>query len=429
MKKMSVFMILMLMVTVLLAGCKNEEGTGTEATTEKGTTEKVTEKEEAKKDVTITIFQSKVEITEQLEKLAKEYTELTGVNVEVWGTTGDGYVTQLQTKLASGQGPTILSAGPGGTETETLGDYLLDLSDQEFVQYIAPNMAVQYDGKIVGVPYGVEGFGLVYNASMIQPSEVTNLDTFKSAMDKLASEGIQPFSLSSESYFLIGHILNVPFALQEDPQAFIAGLNDGTKKMADDPIFQDWAAFMEVIRDKGTNALEVKYDVQSGDFASGKTAIIHQGNWSYGMFKDYNVSFDMGMMPLPVNGNDKISVGIPNSWAINNQASEDEIAAALELFNWLFTSDKGKDYIVKDFGFIPAMTNIQTDSLDPLGKSVADFTASGKTLPWMFSYWPSGIVDSDFLPATQGFFLDKKMTAEQYLQYLDEAWANASSKQ
>lgn len=42
----------------------------------------------------ITIFQSKVEISEQLEALAKEYEKETGVEVEVWGTTGDDYFQQ-----------------------------------------------------------------------------------------------------------------------------------------------------------------------------------------------------------------------------------------------------------------------------------------------------------------------------------------------
>ncbi len=36
---------------------------------------------------------------------------------------------------------------------------------------------------------------------------------------------------------------------------------------------------MEVIRSEGSNALEVTYDTQTGDFATGKTAMIHQGNW------------------------------------------------------------------------------------------------------------------------------------------------------
>lgn len=424
-KRISLVVILLFMCTATFAGCK---GGSNEAVKVKNPAEVSTPQSSPKEDIAITIFQSKVEITDQLEKLAGEYAELTGVKVEVWGATGDGYTTQLLGKLVSGEGPTILSAGPGGNETALIGDYLLDLSGAEFAKYVAPNMGVLYKDKLVGIPYGVEGFGLVYNGDVVKPSEVVDFESFKGAMEKIAGDGLQPFSLSSESYFLIGHILNVPFAMQEDPIEFINGLNDGTKKMADNPIFKEWASFMEVIRSNGTNPLEVKYDTQTGDFATGKTAIIHQGNWSYGMFKDYNTDFDMSMMPLPIMGNDKLSVGIPNSWAINNQASKEEIDAALDFLNWLLTSDRGKEYVIKEFGFIPAMTNMESDSLDPLGKAVADYTAKGKTLPWMFANWPAGIVDSDFFPVTQAFFSDDSITGDRFLQLLDEGWENASSK-
>lgn len=379
------------------------------------------------KDVTITIFQSKVEITEQLEKLAKEYSDMTeGVNVEVWGTTGDDYNVQLQTKLGSGQGPTILSAGVG-SNAELISDYLYDLSGEDFAKHIAPGMEIKSkDGKLIGVPYGAEGFGFVYNKSLVDPAKVTDFASFESTAKAIKASGVNPVSLSSEAYFLIAHILNVPFALQDDPEAFIAGLNDGSKTMSGDPIFEDWAKFMEVIRAEGPNALEVKYDTQTGDFATGKTAIIHQGNWAYGMFTDYNVDFEMGMLPMPVMGNDKISVGIPNSWGLNAGASEEEIKAGLDFLNWLFTSDKGISYIVDEFGFIPAMTNMKTDTLDPLGAEVAKYTAEGKTLPWTFSIWPAGAVENDLAPATQKFFADKNMSGSDFLKSLDAAWMNAA---
>ena len=55
------------------------------------------------------VFQSKVEITDQLEALAEEYEDETEVQVEVWTTTGDDYFQQLKTKLGNNQGPTVLS--------------------------------------------------------------------------------------------------------------------------------------------------------------------------------------------------------------------------------------------------------------------------------------------------------------------------------
>ena len=81
-----------------------------------------------------------------MEQLAKIYTKQTGVQVDVWGTTGDSYAQQLQTKLASNQGPTIMSISPGtlpGSEADKLKSYLYDMSDQSYVKDIAPNMALK----------------------------------------------------------------------------------------------------------------------------------------------------------------------------------------------------------------------------------------------------------------------------------------------
>ena len=107
----------------------------------------------------IIIFQSKVEIIDQLEELAETYEDETGIEVEVWGTTGDDYLQQLKTKLANGQGPTVYSLLPGA-ESETMKNYEADLGDLSFADKIAEGMADVVDDKTVGIPYTMEGFGM-----------------------------------------------------------------------------------------------------------------------------------------------------------------------------------------------------------------------------------------------------------------------------
>ncbi|MEK5161761.1 ABC transporter substrate-binding protein [Paenibacillus sp. FSL R5-0527] len=376
------------------------------------------------KQAKISLFQNKVEIAEALEGLAEKYKKETGNEVDVWGSAGDAYMTQLQAKLAAKEGPTIFSVG-AGAEAEKFKSYYYDMSNEEYVKNIAPNMALEVDGKVVGVPTGVEGFGLVYNKSLVDPSKVTDFDSFKTTMEGLKAKGVNGLSLSQEAYFLIGHIINTPFALQEDPKAFVEKLNKGEVKMADTKEFQEFAKFMEVIRANSTNPMEVTYDTQMGDFATGKTAMVHQGNWSYSMLADYG-DLDIGMMPLPIAGNKKLSVDIPGGWVINKEASEAEIKAANAFLNWLFTSETGKNTIVNEFKFIPAMTNIEAAGLDPLSQAVFEATKSGETIPWAFNYFPQGIIVNDLAPATAEFFLNPDMTGQQFLQNLDKAWANAA---
>lgn len=419
MKKRWAFLLLSVMLVVLSACGNNANNTPNEGATNNGNNGN-----QAEKQAKITLFQSKVEIAEALENLVAKYKEETGNEVEVWGSAGDAYITQLQTKLAANEGPTIFSVQPGA-EAEKFASYYHDMSNEPYAKYISPNMALEIDGKIVGMPIGVEGFGLVYNKALYDPATVKDTSSLVKALEQFKADGINGLSLSQEAYFLIGHIINTPFALQEDPVAFIEKLNKGEVKLSEVAEFQEFAQVMDAIRANSVNPMEVTYDTQMGDLATGKTAIVHQGNWSYGMLADYD-EIEIGMAPLPIAGNDKLAVDIPAGWVINNTASEEQIKAANAFIDWLYTSDTGKNTIVNDFGFIPAVTTIEPTGLDPLSQEVFNASQAGNTIPWALNYFPQGIIINDLAPLTSEFFLNASMTPEQFLQKLEEVWAKAA---
>ncbi|MBB6453233.1 raffinose/stachyose/melibiose transport system substrate-binding protein [Salirhabdus euzebyi] len=409
----SLLLLLSIAVALVLAACN---GGGDDNNNEEG------QEGDGQK---ITIFQSKVEISEALEALATEYEEETGVEVEVIGTTGDDYFQQLQIKLNSNQGPSIFSVRHI-TEAEKLQSYLHDMSGAEFVEHVAPNMALEYDGKIVGVPYGVEGFGLVYNKDLINPEDVATQEGFVETLESFNGTDVAGLSLAQEAYFLIGHISNYPFSLQEDNYAYVQSLNNGETTMSETAEFQAFGDLMEDIRANIPSPLDISYDEQIGDFATGKTAMIHQGNWAYGMFADYDLDFEIGMLPFPLLDNDKLAVGVGSNWAVNGTKDEAEVQAATDFLNWMHTSETGQRYIVEEFGFVPAFTNIAAENLDPLSQAVLDATNAGQTIPWSHNYYPANLVVNDFTPAAQNFFLTEDVTGEEFIESLDAAWDNAT---
>jgi raffinose/stachyose/melibiose transport system substrate-binding protein len=427
-KILSVLLTVILLFSMMLAGCKKAEETAdtTDTADTADTTDTADTSDKAEAAKKIIIFQSKVEITDQLEACAKAYTDETGVEVEVWGTTGDDYFQQLKLKLGNNQGPTVFSLAPG-SESNELKSYLADLSDLSFVGDIAANMANEVDGKVVGIPYTMEGFGVVYNKSLIDASKITDRASFEQMLKDQKAAGVNGFSLSQESYFLIGHILNTPFALQADPLDYINKLVAGEVKMQDTPEFVEFANLMVAIRENTNNPLEINYPGETGDFATGKSASIHQGNWCYGEFKDYDVTFDMGMMPLPISGNDKLAVSVPTCWYVNNTASAAEIKAGKDFINWLYTSETGKKYLMDEFGFIPVVKTMQSSKLNPLSQAVSEYAAAGKTISWPMSYWPAGIVDVFLVPVAQEFFTTD-MTADEFLAKLTDAFVQAGKK-
>jgi raffinose/stachyose/melibiose transport system substrate-binding protein len=372
------------------------------------------------------IFQSKVEITTQLEAAAQAYQAETGVEVEVWSTTGDDYFHQLRTRIASGEGPALFSMVPGAEAAE-IGKYLEDLGDLPFVGNIAESLVEKQNGKILGIPYTMEGFGIVYNKRLMDPAQVRDYDTFVAMLRQARDAGITGFGLSQESYFLIGHILNTPFAVMPDMEDYMEKLARGAVTMAETPEFQEFARFYGAIRDYSYNPLEVNYDKECGDFATGKTAAIHQGNWCYSMFVDYNLDFEMGLMPFPLLGNDKLAVSVPAVWGINSQVPAAQKKLAKDFLTWLYTSPEGTRYLTEEFGFIPVVKGVTSTALDPLSAEVSRYAMEGKIIPWATNLYPAGVVDVHLAPVAQRFFTST-MSEGEFLAALDEAWAKANGR-
>ncbi len=426
---------------LVLSGCGSSASSTTAAATEAAKSEaastEAAKTEAAKADTTaaaseasgekaekITLFQSKTEIMDNLNQLAEDYKKETGVEVEVWETTGDNYLSDLKTDLTTDKGPTIFSLQPGA-ESEQMADYLEDLSSLSFIDKIKPGLVNKVQDKVVGIPYTVEGFGLVYNGTMVKPAELNSTDALVSFLEKEKAAGINGLGLSQEDYFLIAHILNTPFAVQSDPQGYLDKVLKGETKLADDPAFQEFAKVMDAIRKNCTNPVDVTYDNNCGDFATGKTAMIHQGNWCYSMFKDYDATFDMGLAPLPIKGNTKLAVSVPTAWYVNTDATDAEKAAAKDFLNWLYTSDTGKDYLMNKFGFIPVVDGMESANLDPISKSVSDAAGSGNTIPWVMSNWPAGIVTTGLAPVAKSFFTTD-MSTDDFLNQLNDAFVNGA---
>ena len=373
----------------------------------------------------ITIFQSKVEITDQLMAAAAAYEAKTGIHVEVWGTTGDDFFNQLRMRLASEQGPTIFNVSPGA-EVEAVAAYMADLSSLTFLDQVIDGILEEVDGKVVGIPYTLEGFGLVYNKDLYEAGDFANLDSIVAKMQRLNDAGTPALGLSSESFFLIGHILNWPFALQPDMEGFMADVIDGNVNLVDVPEFVEWANLYAAIRDYSYNPMTMNYDRQTGGLATGDIASIHQGNWSVGMFADYDIPFEIGMGPVPIAGNQKISVGVPSVWAVNADAPAAEIQAGIDFLEWLYNTPEGQSFLFDEFQFLPIIAGLDSPNVDFLSKDMLRVAGEAGTIGWATNLYPAGIVDVHLVPIAEEFFTTN-MTPEALLEAIQAAFQTAGN--
>ncbi|HOQ63402.1 MAG TPA: extracellular solute-binding protein, partial [Clostridia bacterium] len=145
----------------------------------------------ANEKVNFSVFQLKVEIDPMIQAFGKLYNEKhpdVNVTVETLGGGAD-YGGALKAKLTADQMPTIfMIEGQGGYDLWK--DFIADMSDADWVK--DTDLAFyDPDGKAVGFPIAMEGFGLGYNAEILEkagvdPATLTTFSATKAAIEKIA---------------------------------------------------------------------------------------------------------------------------------------------------------------------------------------------------------------------------------------------------
>ncbi|MDR2662471.1 MAG: extracellular solute-binding protein [Treponema sp.] len=141
------------------------------------------------------------------------------------------------------------------------------------------------------------------------------------------------------------------------------------------------------------------YDQTVQIFADGKAVFFKQGHWAYGNIADVNKGMAERLEFLPVKMpfksadivrtdgmtveklNSSIPVFVPNYYAVNAMASEDEKKLAYDFLVWLNTSEEGQKFLIEDFAFIPynadpAVTRVP----NALGNSILGYMKTGNIL-------------------------------------------------
>ena len=113
--------------------------------------------------VSITIFNSKMEIQSQMEEAAAKYGEEKGVNIEVY-YSNDTVAAHLSTRYASNE-PYTLSMVDAKDIYALAADHAIDMSGEKWVEDTTQKIAI--DGKVYGFPVCVEARGIIYNADAI----------------------------------------------------------------------------------------------------------------------------------------------------------------------------------------------------------------------------------------------------------------------
>ena len=351
--------------------------------------------------VSITIFNSKMEIQSQFEEMAEKYAEDNGINIEVY-YSNDTVAAHLATKYSSGD-PYTLAMVDAKDVYSLAKDHAIDMSDQEWVKNT--NYAIGIDDQINGFPMCVEARGLIYNADAIEaitgetfnPEDYKTLDSFKELIEQLKEGGMEtPTGIMKEDWSLGGHFLSQVSEEQPDVEEFITKLHEGEADLINNEKFNSLMDFFDVMMENNyakDSAIAAEREVTEMMLAEGEIAFMYGGNWDWSVINAYDYTENMGMMPIPQNTddgtNEKLVGGGSKYFMIDSSdtTTDEQRQAALDFLEWLADSEEGQKFITEDCALVPAFSNNENEVADPLGKSVKKYADEGAMID-NYNYMP-----------------------------------------
>lgn len=418
-----------------------------------------------KKKEEIYFLNFKPEIAEVYGKIAKDYEQETGIKVNVVTAASGTYEQTLKSEVAKKDAPTIFQInGPVGFQSWK--DYCADLSGTEIYNHLTDKgLAVTEGEGVYGIPYVVEGFGIIYNDAIMQKyfatagakaasmDEINNFATLKAVSEdmqaKKADLGIEGVYASTslgagEQWRWQTHLANLPLYYEFQDKAaggdtVMAGLSADAIDFTYNKEFQQMFDLYinNSCTEKGLLGSK-SVDDSMADFALGKCAMVQNGNWAWGQISgvEGNVvaETDIKFLPIytgmPGEENQGLCVGTENYFAINSKVSEEKQKMSADFLYWLFSSDKGKAYVTNDLGFISPFDTF-TDAekpADPLAKEVLNWMESGKTsIAWTFAAFPSEDFKNYFGDALLEYAQGTK-TWDDVSKVVVDSWASERAK-
>ena len=373
----------------------------------------------------------KPEVADIYAKIAEAYKAETGNTLKVVTAAAGTYEQTLKSEIAKSDAPVLFQInGPIGYQTWK--DYTADLKDTELYKHLSDKTLAVTDGDgVYGLPYVVEGYGIIYNNAIMDKyfategakaasmDEINNFATLKAVVEDMTAKagelGIEGVFCSTslkpgEDWRWQTHLMNVPvFYEWRDNNVDIA--TDATNELK----FQysdNYKNIFDLYINNSTTSSKLlgskSVDDSMAEFALGKSAMVQNGNWAWGQIsgvqgntvKPEDVKFLPIYTGMPGEEKQSINVGTENFFSINSQASPEKQKLAADFIYWLFSSPTGKAFVTNDLKFIaPFDTFAENEKpTDPLAKEVIRYMSNPDlyNVAWNFVKFPSQTFKDNF---------------------------------
>ncbi|WP_337104143.1 ABC transporter substrate-binding protein [Paenibacillus sp. YIM B09110] len=368
---LSVSLVLVVGILAACGGKNNETNNGTNAGNgEEGGSDKA---------VTINMFTASPEYTDAFNAYIAEYKKVkpnVTINLEIMQAD---YNTVLKSKIAAGSTPDVFQTTAGG-DIDTFAEYSADLTNEPLAAAMTDAVKINMsssDGKVLGLPVKGNLMMMIYNKKLLADAGITEVPKTTAQMDdaiaKLEAKGITPFANAYKEWWVWKHIFqNFVNAAAEDagttPKELVAKFIAGETTFKDHPVLYDnFFNFIDTTVAHGTNKpLERDSNAEVSDFATGKAAFMTgKGAWDEEAIKKISPDIEIGIVGYPVSDKaeqNQLITGADQALRINKDSKVAK--ETIEFFNWLYTSDYGKQWFSNVAKVIPPIKDAPLPELD-----------------------------------------------------------------
>jgi len=370
-KRLTSLTVSLVLVMSMLAACgsdnKNDGNTATNGTSN------------GEKQVTINMFTASPEYTEAFNAYIKEYAKVkpnVKINLEIMQAD---YNTVLKSKISSGNTPDVFQTTAGG-DIDTFAEYSADLTNEPLAaamtESIRTNMT-STDGRVLGLPVKGNLMNMIVNMDLLEEAGITAIPTTIAELDeaivKLEAKGIIPFANAYKEWWVwkheFQHFVNAAaedanITSQELVNQFIAG----TTTFQDHPVlYTNFFNFVDTTVEHGTSKpLERDSNAQVSDFATGQGAFMTgKGAWDEEAIKKITPDFNLQIAGYPVSDKaEQATIATGADQALRISKDSPVVEETIEFFNWLYTSEYGKNWFSSVAKVIPPIQDAPLPDLD-----------------------------------------------------------------
>ncbi|MEM7641144.1 MAG: maltose/maltodextrin ABC transporter substrate-binding protein MalE [Pseudomonadota bacterium] len=305
-------------------------------------------------------------------KAVAPFTDDLGIDVRIEVVDPD-LPQKFQQAAATGDGPDIVLFAHDRFGEWADGGLIVPVDPAEaWTEGVLPAAmdAVRFDNKTWGYPVSVEAVTLLYNKDLI--------DTPPAAFEDIAGldhDGQKILWDYNNTYF------TMPLLMAGGGYAFqkVDGVFDGTTTGVNTEGAIAGAEVLKSLFDDGVMPQGVDYGVMDGAMANGDVAMVLNGPWSWGAYKEAGV--DLGVAPIPTVGG-QVSPPFLGVQAMAINAASPNVDLAVELIENYLVTDEGLA-IWNANGVMGALTDISAADAqdDALVSAMLEIAATGVPMP------------------------------------------------